>query len=74
MYDKLLVGYRETDCMKFWYVLDRPTHCTSLWLDAAAAAGSRQENSESRTKYMIGGKIPLHCVACNNSDLIIYYT
>ncbi|XP_031441065.1 apoptosis-associated speck-like protein containing a CARD [Clupea harengus] len=40
--------------MKCWYVLDRPTHCTSLWLDAVAAAGSSQANSESRTKYMIG--------------------
>ena len=68
MYGKLLVGYRETDCMKFWYVLDRPTHCTSLWLDAAAAAGSSQPSSESRTKFVLeGGKEPLHCVACNNS-------
>ena len=60
--------------MKCCYVLDRPTHCTSLWLDAVAAAGSSQANSESRTKYMIGGKKPLHCVACNNRDLISYYT
>lgn len=60
--------------MKCWYVLYRHTHCTSLWLDAAAAAGSSQTNSESRTKYMIGGKKPLNCVACRNSDLVSYYT
>ena len=54
--------------MKFWYVLDRPTHCTSLWLDVAAAAGSSQPSSESRTKFVLeGGKEPLHCVACSDS-------